>query len=86
MMDAIIELDEHDDLHTVRDRLATAGAEAARDSGGAVGRARAAPDGRCAHRAAFCRGAAHRSGAIVSPDGEVRTTVRETGLPVLPIR
>ena len=79
-MDAIIELDEHDDIHTVRDRLATANsprvilvvpwdAPVLRQT----------VDLHIVRRFA---GAHHIEVAIVSPEGEVRTTAHEAGLPV----
>ncbi|MBI5563355.1 MAG: baseplate J/gp47 family protein [Chloroflexi bacterium] len=79
-MDAIIELDEHDDIHTVRDRLATANsprvilvvpwdAPVLRQT----------VDVHIVRRFAEVQ---HIEVAIVSPEGEVRTTVREAGLPV----
>ena len=78
-MDAIIELDEHDDIHTVRDRLATANslrvvlvvpwdAPVLRDT----------VDLNLVRRAAESH---QMEVAIVSPEGEVRTAAREAGLP-----
>nr|MBP7689679.1 hypothetical protein [Thermoflexales bacterium] len=79
-MTAIIELDEHDDLHTVRDRLATANDPRVIlvvpwDSPVL----RQTVDLHIVRRFAEVQ---RIEVAIVSPDGEVRTTVRETGLPV----
>lgn len=79
-MTAIIELDEHDDIHTVRDRLATANDPRVIlvvpwDSPVL----RQTVDLHIVRRFAEVQ---HIEVAIVSPDGEVRTTVRETGLPV----
>ena len=79
-MDAIIELDEHDDLHTVRDRLAMAqqprvilsvpwDAPALRQT----------VDLQIVRRFAETNQIAV---ALVSPESEVRTAAREVGLPV----
>ncbi len=79
-MTAIIELDEHDDLHTVRDRLATANdprvilvvpwdAPVLRQT----------VDLHLVRRFAEVQ---HIEVALVSPEGEVRTTAHEAGLPV----
>ena len=79
-MDQLIELDEHDDIHTVRDRLATAtrprvvlvvpwDAPVLRQT----------VDLNLVRRFAETH---QMEVAIVSPEGEVRTTAREAGLPV----
>ncbi len=80
MMDAIIELDEHDDIHTVRDRLATANSPRV-----ILSVPWDAPvlhqtvDVQIVRRFAEVQ---HIDVAIVSPEGEVRTMAHEAGLPV----